>query len=334
MEDKNTLRQELKNDESITVMLLKNYLNVQLPSSRNGNTPRLDEVQEPNQKGLGISLNSLLFVRSVSAMAGRHQPFDLTYLYNDLGEPSSWLPHSDLKDHLKTDYGPFNQGISRKDGLIFGLSRPTIERLIGPHGSDSSVLFYHHKIVGGEPRGEFYSFIYNIFGRDMRETLGQLIDLISIGSGTTSQITDECFGALLAGPDYHAKQYRMRKTKISSTLDIGHLLVYEATLVPQAIAMLADSGYDFSLAYDPEIPLADLTRKLYSASQKAQLEKRFAQPRELFDIKCDFIYAENDPSTGADSVINATRRNGLHETQDITAELIRAGIMEVGNYGK
>jgi hypothetical protein len=334
MENRDSRMQEIMMNEPVAVMLLKNYFNVQLPLSKNGNTRHLDEVQEPSQKGLGISLNSLFLYRSVSALARKSSPLDLTHMYKDLSEPSSWLSLPELEHHLRTDYGSFNQGISHKDGFIFGFDQLVIESLVGPVLSDSAQVFYHHKIVGGEPRGEFYSLIYRIFEKDMRETLGQLIDQVSVGSGTTSQITDQCFGAMLAGPNHSAKQYRMRKTKLSSTLDIGHMLIYDACLTDDAAHMLSDSGFDFSLAYNPDIPLMDIAGRLLAASEKARLAKRFAEPSELFDIRCEYIYAENDGSTGVNSIKCDTRINGLHETQDITEDIIKAGIMEVKYNGK
>lgn len=305
--------------QPVAMLLLRNYIHAQLPLAKIGNIPQMIEVEEANQKGLGISLNSISFIRSILAVKSEKHSHDITYLYNDLGEPESWKGFRDLETHLKTDTGSFNEGISYKDGFIFGIERELLNGLINSSPEDSAFGFYHHKIVGGEPRGEFYSVFHELFGTDITETLGGLFEPMAVGSGTTSQVSDQCLGALFGGPLCKSQQYRLRKTKKSLTLDIGYLLMYGCHLKQEVIDKLDCAGFDFSSVLNPKIKLIDTADSLIECCRNAGIDRDYNRPAELFESKKLAFFAENNKANGNNRVICQSVIGGILEETDLTS---------------
>jgi len=304
--------------QPVALLLLKNYINAQLPLAKRGNAPSLSEIEEANQKGLGVSLNSIFFSRSLVAVQSGRPLRDASFLYNDLCDPGSWRGIPEFEWHLKTDEGSFNEGISFKDGFIFSFERGVLEGIIGDIPKESKLLFYHHKVVGGEPRGEFYSIIHELYGEDMRGTLSELFESRAVGSGTTSLVSDQCFGALAAGPFCKSRQYRLRKTKLSGTMDIGHLLIYECHLREKASEELARGGFDFSDVLKPGKSLAEVAHSLLESCKSVELVKRYRRPAELFSVNKMVVYAERDNIDEGNRIICRSRFDGSEMESDIT----------------
>ncbi len=304
--------------QPVAMLLLRNYIHAQIPFAKRGDTPCMNEIEEANQKGLGLSLNSVFFLRSINAIGSSQPAPDISFLYGDLQDYCSWKSLPELEEHLRTDDGSFNDGISFKDGFIFGFEKEILEDAIGPVYGDPGLRFYHHKVVGGEPRGEFYSVMRNIYGTDMRKTLGELFNPDAVGSGTTSLVSDQCFGALSAGPLCTSRQYRLRKTKISNTLDIGHLLIYDSRLREDVRDELAHQGFEFSDVLDPDIPLAVTVYSLLDCFRKSEMAKRYRSPAELYHINKILIYGERDSDEGQIKLVCRARSDGIEEIMDIS----------------
>jgi len=291
----------------VASLLLSHYANIQVERAEGCVLPKLAEVHNNGNKGVGVSVNNIFMLRSIAAMqsclpSGTNPSCsDICYPYEDVVNNTSWTPLSELEKWLEFGKGPYNQGVSGEDGLLFAF-----DSWINTTGNSLELPgeagVYHHKIIGGEPRSEFMTLMFNIFRYDMRATLTELVHPKGVGSGTTSQISEMAFGSLLSGPTSKIHTYRLRSTKISHTLDVGHFMMYEMSLAEKLSEALAKEGFDFTRVYDPTQNIVDITndwRECFE-SVRGKSEMLYRSPKDLFSFKRVLVYAEQP---GEDKVI-------------------------------
>jgi len=274
---------------------------------------------ETNHMGLGISLNSVFITRSILALKNECKTTDIPYLYRDLTNPDSWVPLSKLEEYILTKKGQFEEGVSSQDGIIFGYDTDWAKKFYDmiPNAKEGTI-FYKNKIVGGEPRSEFFSLMHLLFGTDMRDVLSQLVSPNGVGSGTTSQVAEQCFGVLLAGSNANVRQYRLRKTRISRTMSTGHIMVYKVSLNNKFEHKMQKEGFDFYRIFDPCYDLKDITSDWRKCFYETNCFDEHAQPIQLFNIQKLIITSEIKPN--GDFYFIATLKTSNNETNQICEE--------------
>jgi hypothetical protein len=294
-------------ENPIAAMLLKYYATTQVESAEGSDLPKLSEIHYNGGKGVGISVNNIFMLRSIAAMQkcsseeGDLSCKDICYPYEDIANSSSWTSLPEFKQWLEYGKGSYNQGVSGEDGLLFAfdswlkeksdlIELPNEEEVFYP----GETGIYYHKIIGGEPRSEFMTLMYNLFRYDMRATLTELVHPKGVGSGTTSQISEMAFGSLLAGPTTSIQTYRLRSTKISHTLNIGHFMMYEMGLTGKLAESMEKEGFDFTKIYNPTQKIVDLTEEWRDCFERvrSKSETLYRSPKDLFDFKRILVYAE------------------------------------------
>ena len=270
---------------------------------------------ETNHMGLGVSLNSIFITRSILALKSKCKTIDIPYLYRDLTNQNSWVPLSKLEEYILTKKGQFEEGVSGQDGIIFGYDTEWIKRFYGalPNGKEG-IIFYKNKIVGGEPRSEFFSLMNLLFGTDMRDVLSQLVSPNGVGSGTTSQVAEQCFGVLLAGSNANVQQYRLRKTRVSRTISTGHIMFYKVSLGNKFEHKMQEAGFDFYRVFDPYDELKDITSDWKKCFYETNCFDNYTQPIQLFNIQRLIITSEVKPK--GDFYFLANLKTSNHEMNE------------------
>jgi hypothetical protein len=270
--------------DPIARSLLKHYASAHPKPGRKGReTPINKEVDGASHLGLGISLNNVFLHRSILSMKVGYPTNSVGYLYRDMQRREAWLPLPALEGYVLRKQGPFEEGISSQDGIIFGFTGNWLGGLPSPalDAGTEEYLIYRNKIVGGEPRSEFFTAMHSLFGYDMRETLSALVSPKGVGSGTTSQVAEQCLGEMLAGSKAAERQYRLRKTRISETLDTGHILVYGVDLDPEIEAEMGGK-FDFSQVLGPSRSVGSLVDGWVGAFESTERRTRCYSPADLF----------------------------------------------------
>jgi hypothetical protein len=128
----------------------------------------------------------------------------------------------------------------------------------------------------------------------MKSTLSELVHSKGVGSGTTSQVSEMAFGAMLAGPTINARTYRLRNTKISQTLDVGHFMVYNVGLTEKLVDEMVSENFDFNAIYDPKNRVVDIVEdwKICFDKVRNHCNSLYRSPRDLLDLSRTLIYAE------------------------------------------
>lgn len=318
MEAKYSIQGRMEQDEVLR-SVLKYYSSYATNSAVVGNTPKFAETKN-GFKGLGISLNSIFLLRSIKALQSNNYSLDLNHLYLDLKDESNWLGTKSLEDYFfdKTDI--FDKGLSLEDGIIIGLEKKWLDTVPDtPFNLDETKL-YKNKIIAGTVN-EFFSIMFNLFGYDMHMTLSEILTHKGVGAGTTTQVCEQYLGALIAGHYCETKQYRLRKTKISDHLDIGHILIKKVELKPKLTESLDHLGFVFRRTLNPVNSLNSIINELVDSFNRVPNREQYTSPAHIFDINETLIYA--DMVKGEKRILLVDRLNQDTKETDIT-EFVRS----------